>query len=1427
MAMLLAPARANARTMPHMPTSLPALVDLVWDPAGALEVRWPEAPGAARRVVDAAELGRLRGLANSVQSAEVWGPPPNVEPTRRALAEALAALLDGPERALAQRLEVADSRRARLDVVVRATSPERAALAKHPATWMRWELLPLAPVFSSADRAPAALLQLGKAALGAPEKLPHRGLRILFMASSPRGVKPELDYEAEEEALLTALAPAIQKRQVRFRVVEEGSLDDLARVLLQEPWDIVHLSGHGVITADGPRLVQEDAFGDARRVSPEEVLDVLRAAKQMPALVMLANCHTAEVRGATASFAAELVTGGVPQVLGWTRPVRDDHATLAAAVVYAQVGAGKTPLDAAERAREALRQADAKSAAPRHAAGTLHLVCGAASGFVLDDGAAPLSERVGEADVYRMLAGTRMRVLQRGFVGRRRLVQRLLRVVLTGHSAAKDSGRAVAGVCVYGLKGVGKSCAVGRMVERATQQEPELLTVVVHGALDDRSVLEAFEAAALRAKDLEAEALLKRADDAVPRRVRRVMEHWRLRPVVVVLDDFEQNLEPRADGPWQLDPRAAALLPELLAVCSSGRPKLVLTSTAEPAWPAGTEQSLVSEPLGALEEAEVRKLWMRGQAANELSHVSLASWEALAKRMGRNARVLTWARALCARRTDAELARVAESAALNLPVWEPGDEASEKHHAELAALFLRHMAYEQAKAVFPEETLVFLKRARVFDEAVPKEAFAALTEGLAVELGRDLDALASYGLLEVSELDGAKAYRVSTLLEPRLDVPDAARWHEVASGVWEGLAERAEGGLRQERVERAWEHALEAGSVVRADRLAPRIHSAHFSAGLYGQNFVLAEKHLAALPGSPFAHQWAAYAGFTAGQSPTTATTRAKRAVELFVEQYGCEEHADVSSALHALGGVLQAQGDLGGARLALERSQRILAKVLGTEEHPDVAASLHALGGVLQAQGDLGGARLAIERSLAIKAKELGTEEHPDVAASLHALGGVLQAQGDLGGARLAIERSQRILAKELGTEEHPDVAASLHALGGVLQAQGDLGGARLAIERSQRILAKVLGTEEHPSVATSLHELGGVLQAQGDLAGARLALERSLAIKAKVLGTEEHPSVAASLHELGGGASGAGGPGRRAVGARALARDLGEGAGHGGAPLRRRVAARAGGSASGAGGPERRAVGARALARGLGEGAGHGGAPLRRRVAARAGGSAEGAGGPGRRAVGDRALAADPGEGAGHGGAPLRRRVAARAGGSAEGAGGPGRRAVGARALARDQGEGAGHGGAPRRRRVAARAGGSTEGAGGPGRRAVGARALARDQGEGAGHGGAPRRRRVAARAGGSTEGAGGPGRRAVGARALARDQGEGAGHGGAPRRRRVAARAGGPARSNGRPRGGDLALPASRAGHRREMLRDPGPVPLGRNRGLARLRAAPPQP
>ncbi|AGP37134.1 hypothetical protein SCE1572_23205 [Sorangium cellulosum So0157-2] len=1096
------------------------MVDLRLDPGGALILSWTEAPGPRNKAVRPEEIAHLRRLTDAVSLAESQRESVAIVETRAALSAALVELLDGPERALGQRIARADAERRRLDLVVRARSDDRGALRVHPATWMRWELLPFAETRRRGAPPPlTVVLQLGSQDLGAPRVLEGGGLRIAFMAFSPHDVRPELDFEREEEELLAAIAPMAERRRARLRVVEGGTLEELRDVLLLERFDVVHLSGHGVRTPGGPRLVLEDAFGARRDVEPAELIEVLERAKAMPELVMVSCCNSADVRGSVASFAAELVAAGVPNVVGWTRPVGDGLAMLAASVLYEQIGAGKTPVEAMHLAREQMRREEERTPAPAHAWGTLHLVSGSAAGFRIDDRAEPLSERVDRDEVYRFL-GSRMRVLKTGFVGRRRLVQRLLRVIVRGQDLEPKSGaRDVAGACVFGMKGVGKSCVVGRAIERAKQHAPELGVVVVHGAIDERSVLDAFqEAVAVGGGDATAERLLARADERVFQRVRRLMAHWRRRPVVVVLDDFEQNLDRGTGGPWLVKPEAAALLEALIPTCATGKPKLLITSTAEFRVPWANERALAFVPVGALDDAAVRKLWARGRASNELANVSLEGWHDLADRLGRNARVLAWARALLAGKTDEELAAVAASASAKLPIWAPGDEASETKHAELAELFLRHMAYEQARAAFGEPALEFVRRARVFEDAVPKEAFAALAEGLAVDLDRDVDVLASWGLLEVGELDGARAYRVSPLVEPRFEADDAARWHEAAAEVWEALAAKGTSGVAWlERTEAAWEHALRGRHVARAERLARRIDAALYNAGLYAHNLRLAERHVEALPESAFGQRWLGSAEVMAGRSPSRAVERIRRSHSLLVRVHGTEEHPEVAASLHALGTVLRAQGDPAGARQALERSLAINTKVHGTEEHPEVAASLHELGGVLMEQGDLAGARRALERSHGLLAKVHGTEEHPDVAASLQALGGVLKAQGDLAGARVAFERSHSILAEVRRTEEHPSVAVSLHELGGVLMEQGDLAGARRALERSRGLVAKVHGMEEHPSVAASLHVLGSVLMAQGDLAGARRALERSRGLVAKVHGMEEHPSVAASLHVLG----------------------------------------------------------------------------------------------------------------------------------------------------------------------------------------------------------------------------------------------------------------------------------------------------------------------
>ena len=72
---------------------------------------------------------------------------------------------------------------------------------------------------------------------------------------------------------------------------------------------------------------------------------------------------------------------------------------------------------------------------------------------------------------YKMLQDSHVQVLERGFVGRRRVLQQGLRVLRNFED--RD------GLLIHGPAGVGKSCLAGKLIERSRGLE----TVVFHGEL--------------------------------------------------------------------------------------------------------------------------------------------------------------------------------------------------------------------------------------------------------------------------------------------------------------------------------------------------------------------------------------------------------------------------------------------------------------------------------------------------------------------------------------------------------------------------------------------------------------------------------------------------------------------------------------------------------------------------------------------------------------------------------------------------------------------------------------------------------------------------------------------------------------------------------------------------------------------------------
>ncbi|MCA9720757.1 MAG: tetratricopeptide repeat protein, partial [Myxococcales bacterium] len=121
-----------------------------------------------------------------------------------------------------------------------------------------------------------------------------------------------------------------------------------------------------------------------------------------------------------------------------------------------------------------------------------------------------------------------------------------------------------------------------------------------------------------------------------------------------------------------------------------------------------------------------------------------------------------------------------------------------------------------------------------------------------------------------------------------------------------------------------------------------------------------------------------------------------------------------------------------------LERSLAIDMDLHGTDKHPSVAASLHELAGVLQAQGDLGGARARLERSLAIDMDLHGTDKHPDVATTLDGLANIALAEGRVPEAIATFERCLSIREQCFGTTDHYMYAESEVSLAMVFLEHG-----------------------------------------------------------------------------------------------------------------------------------------------------------------------------------------------------------------------------------------------------------------------------------------------------------------------------------------------------------------------------------------------------
>ena len=144
----------------------------------------------------------------------------------------------------------------------------------------------------------------------------NRALQVLFMATSPLGVEPVLDFEAEEGRILEATA----RQPLALTVEESGCLSELGYLVDdygQGYFDVFHLTGHATFTDGEPRFITETETGDANYASATDIAKELQF--RLPKLIFLSGCRTGQggKSGAVPSMAEELLAKGAKAVLGW------------------------------------------------------------------------------------------------------------------------------------------------------------------------------------------------------------------------------------------------------------------------------------------------------------------------------------------------------------------------------------------------------------------------------------------------------------------------------------------------------------------------------------------------------------------------------------------------------------------------------------------------------------------------------------------------------------------------------------------------------------------------------------------------------------------------------------------------------------------------------------------------------------------------------------------------------------------------------------------------------------------------------------------------------------------------------------------------------------------------------------------------------
>ncbi|WGV24480.1 tetratricopeptide repeat protein [Halotia branconii] len=892
-----------------------------------------------------------------------------------------------------------------------------------------------------------------------------RQLRVLFMATDPEDVEPKLDFEQEEAQILADT----RDLGLNLRVEESGCVTELGKVWSRyiDSFDVFHLTGHASITREPPYtpyFITETETGERQETTAAELAEVLQF--RFPKLVFLSGCRTGEAadNGAVPSMAEALIAQGARAVLGWGRSVEDGIATVAAAHLYGKLAGGYQLAEALASTYQYLSQLQVRD---------WHLlrlyVQGEYPGaFVepLGDVPPPLVETAYEQFLDPQTQQVRVATAAE-FVGRRRYLQRCLKFI-----------RNHLGLLIHGLGGVGKSTLTARLLERMAGYD----RLVIYQELDQDKLRKLL---AEQCTSEQGQEILN-GNLSLMQQLTKFFQsglNSKEQRFILVLDDFEANLELRNDGVWVLKPQVVDVLLALLKAIQNSRlpHKMIITCRYDFSLPE-LNHRLHRENLAALKKADLTKKYRRLNAFNGVLTIDAQLQERAKKAADGNPRLLEW------------LDLILQDTTLQVQ----GVEAILQKMQTEEERFRENILAKELLELQSPGLRKMLGKLLVYELPIPQGAISPICGDISGWEGY-LQRAASLGLLEEVTVNGAEMlYRVPQILAPLLEFVGEQLYPQAAQILHRLWCEEAETSTEGQRLEI---HRL--ALLGKDERIAGEINQALAPAwnkkNRYREVVNICRSTLDIVEDYHIFHNLAS------AEDELGDIEDCLQHYQKALDLCPSEEENEKASIIHNLAIVHAKQGRVEQA-IALYNQSLDIEKRIGNIQGE--ATTLHGLAVIYAQQGEVEQAIAFYNQSLDIT-KRIGNIQGE--ATTLHGLAVIYAQQGEVEQA-IALYNQSLDITKRIGDVQTE--AATLHQLAGIYAQQGDVEQAIALFNQSLDITQRIGNVQ---GKAMTLWCLGGLAEHQGEYTKAISYLQPALEILQR-LKSPDAESVRASLERVRG---------------------------------------------------------------------------------------------------------------------------------------------------------------------------------------------------------------------------------------------------------------------------------------------------------------------